>query len=197
MLEFFRGKVTPKDWAFVLVIVAVCALLVGLFVLVVQKKQQEKIGAVEVQVTQKAGELAEAKHNAANIDALRALEKYTARLSEQLRLRLPDEQEFADFLQTLENIGDHHELNLSFKSGKTRREQFKETQPYTVTATGDFHRIMRFVNDLECYERYVRVDDIDIKYIEAGASEAKFVVSTFRFLEPEPETAPSSERAKP
>lgn len=197
MLDFFRGTVTRRDWAFVLGMLAVIALVIALFVFFVYKKQQEQMDVLQGEIQKKSAELAEAQRNAANIEELRALERYTEALSEQLRQRLPDEREFLSFLQTLESISADHDLAISFKPGNPKKDPFKETSPYTVTARGEFHKILRFINDLECYERYVRVDDIDIKYVEAGVSEAKFVVSTFRFIEPESETAAQSERAKP
>ncbi|MBP8129625.1 MAG: type 4a pilus biogenesis protein PilO [Candidatus Hydrogenedentes bacterium] len=197
MLDFFKGTVTRRDWFFVAGVFAVIIVLALLFVFFVYQKQQQQLESLQTDIKTKSAELAEAQRNAANIDELRALERYTGALSEQLRLRLPDEREFLSFLQTLESISEAHDLAISFKPGNPKKDAFKETSPYTVTARGEFHKILRFINDLECYERYVRVDDIDIKYVEAGVSEAKFVVSTFRFIEPESETAATSERAKP
>lgn len=197
MIEFFRGKVTPRDWAFVGAIVAVIVLLVAAFVFFVHKNEQAQLAVLQSEIDKQSKELQEAEFNAKNIDELRALEKYTSALSEQLRQRLPDELEFPVFFQTLEGIIAKHELAIKFVPGKVKKDPYKETAPYSMTARGDFHKIVRFINDLECYERYVRVDDLDIKYVEAGVTEAKFVVSTFRYVEPEPEATQASERAKP
>ncbi|HNR29489.1 MAG TPA: type 4a pilus biogenesis protein PilO [Candidatus Hydrogenedentes bacterium] len=189
MLDFFKGTVTRRDWAFVAAVFVIIVVLAVLFVFLVYNRQQEELARIGGEIGRKSSELAEARRNAENIEALRALERYTDALSEQLRLRLPDEREFLSFLQTLESISADHDLTISFKPGNPKKDAFKETSPYTVTARGAFHKILRFVNDLECYDRYVRVDDIDIKYVAAGVSEAKFVVSTFRFLEPAVEMA--------
>lgn len=197
MIEFFRGKVTPRDWAFVGAVVAIIVLLVAAFVFFVHKSEQAKLAVLQAEIDKQSKELQEAEFNARNIDELRALEKYTNALSDQLRQRLPDELEFIGFFQTLERIIAKHELTIKFVPGKVKKDPYKETAPYSVTARGDFHKIVRFINDLECYERYVRVDDLDIKYVEAGVTEAKFVVSTFRYVEPEPEATQASERAKP
>ena len=197
MIEFFKGKVTPRDWVFVGIVVGVIVLLVAAFVFFVYSREQESLTALRADIAKQSKELEEAEHNARNIEALRALEKYTTALSEQLRQRLPDEREFLSFLQTLERISATHELAVKFDPGRVKKDPYKETSPYTVTARGEFHKIVRFVNDLERYERYLRVDDLDIKYGEAGMTEAKFVVSTFRFIEPEPEATKTSERAKP
>lgn len=196
MIEFFRGKVTPRDWAFVGAVAGVIVLLAAAFVFFVYNSEQEKLALLRSEIDKQSKELTEAEFNAKNIDELRALEKYTNALSEQLKLRLPDELEFLGFFQTLESIIAKHELTITFVPGKVKKDPYKETAPYTVTAKGDFHKIVRFINDLECYERYVRVDDLDIKYVEAGVTEAKFVVSTFRFIEPEPEATQASERPK-
>lgn len=183
MLAFFRGAVTPKDWLFVAVIVAIIAVLGVAFYMLVYRAQEETMAELDNRLAAEERRLQTARHNAANIDQLRELSDYADQLSQQLEERLPDEQEFLTFLTTLEEIGNNHDLALKFDPGDPERDVDKITSPYTVTARGQFHMILRFINDLERYERYVRVDDIDIEYEEAGISRAEFVVNTFRFLE--------------
>lgn len=189
MIDFFRGTVTPKDWMFVAAVVALAAVLGVLYYLMVYNPQMETLAALQAELRGQEAQLATAEHNAANIAQLQELSRYADELSMQLENRLPNRREFETFLTTLEQTGNRHGLSMKFDPGARRRDQQKETWPYRVTATGEFHKILRLINDLERYERYVRVDDIDIEYREAGVTEAKFVVSTFRFLEEAPQTA--------
>jgi len=61
----------------------------------------------------------------------------------------------------------------------------KEVIPYQVVAKGSFHQIVAFINLLEKDQRYLKISDLDIGPEKAGICEAKFVLSTFRFVEQE------------
>ena len=189
MIDFFKGTVTAKDWMFVAAVAGLAAVLGVLFYLFVHGPQQEAMVAMRADLQAREAELVTAEHNAANLAQLQELSRYADELSAQLEERLPNRREFETFLTTLEQTGNRHGLAMKFDPGARRRDQQKETWPYRVTVTGEFHKILRLINDLERYERYVRVDDIDMEYREAGVTEAKFLVSTFRFLEEAPQTA--------
>jgi Tfp pilus assembly protein PilO len=195
MIEFFRGTVTAKDWIFVAAVLAITAVLGVLFYFLLLTPQQAVLAEKQTELTGKKRQLQTAQANERNIGELRELAKYADRLAAQLATRLPNEQEFLGFMTKLEEISRRHDLNLTFEPGNSRSDSAKglQTWPYEVEAAGDTHKILRFINDLEIYDRYVRVDDLDIQYKEAGVTEATFVVSTFRFLEAEP--APTASQA--
>ena len=193
MIEFFRGTVTIKDWIFVAAVLAIAAVLGVLFYFLLLTPQQERLAERQQVLQTKLQQLHTAEVNKQNIEGLRELARYADKLSAQLRHRLPDEQEFVGFMTKLEEISARHDLNLTFDPGNPRLDRAKglETWPYKVEASGDTHKILRFINDLEIYDRYVRVDDLDIEYQEAGVTEATFVVSTFRYIETEPDLTTS------
>ena len=59
----------------------------------------------------------------------------------------------------------------------------KLTIRYKVTASGSFHDIMTFVNQLERDDRYLKISDLDIGPEELFVSKATFTLSTYRFIQ--------------
>ena len=74
----------------------------------------------------------------------------------------------------------------------------RETIPYFVTAKGNFHQIVSFINKLERFQRYLKISDLKIGKEEDGVADATFTLSTFRFIQPtEPETAKAASGTAP
>lgn len=194
MLDILTGKVTPRDWMFVGGVLALtAALAVGFYVVVIGHQKQR----VEDRRQELAGvkkELGEAKRIEENIDGLRKDSEDMERLVDIFQKRLPSEREIPNLLRRFEKLGAELGLRVQLASLPSRKESRTETIPYKVTATGEFHQIVGFINLLERDERYLKVSDLDIGEQEAGVSEATFVLSTFRFIEQE-ETAQAAEAA--
>lgn len=194
MLDILTGKVTPRDWMFVGGVLALtAALAVGFYVVVIGHQKQR----VEDRRQELAGvkkELGEAKRIEENIDGLRKDSEDMERLVDIFQKRLPSEREIPNLLRRFEKLGAELGLRVQLASLPSRKESRTETIPYKVTATGEFHQIVGFINLLERDERYLKVSDLDIGEQEAGVSAATFVLSTFRFIEQE-ETAQAAEAA--
>lgn len=184
MLDFFKGTVTPRDWLFVGVMVGIAVLLFSGFYFVFYAKQNEKLAGLQAELVTKRSERKVALETKRNIDALRQESEKMERLVELFEERLPEEREIPNLLQKFERRGDDLGLRVGLVALPTTSDARKETIPYEVTALGTFHQIVSFINMLERDERYLKVSDLDIQEEEAGVSEATFILSTFRFIQP-------------
>lgn len=189
MIDFLKGKVTPKDWAITGGIVAVTVLLCALFYVFVLTPQQAEITAVDGKLQEVKKQLQQAREIAKNIDQLRDEAKKWQQLVESFEERLPEEREIPVLLQKFESLGDQVGLRVELSQLPTIQDSRKETIPYKVVARGNFHQIANFINLLERDKRYLKISDLDIGAEEAGISQATFTLSTFRFLQTEKDLA--------
>jgi len=182
MFDFFRGTVTPKDWMFVVSVLAIAGLLCVAFYFLVYSKQMDELLEVQGRLERTQKDLAEAEKIAAQIDELRKEYQQMTELVTLFEQRLPDRREIPALLNRFESIGNQWGLRLELTSLPTRSDTSKETIPHRVTVWGGFHQIAAFINHLEKEQRYFKISDIDIGEQEMGVSEAVFTLSTFRFI---------------
>ena len=194
MLDILTGKVTAKDWMFVGCVLALTPVVAVAFYVLIIGHQKQKVEARRQELASVKKELGEARKIEENIDGLRKESEDMERLVDIFQKRLPSEREIPNLLRRFETIGGELGLKVQLASLPSRKESRTETIPYKVTATGEFHQIVGFINLLERDERYLKVSDLDIGEQEAGVSVATFVLSTFRFIEQE-ETAQAAEAA--
>lgn len=185
MFDFFKGKITPQDWAINGGILAVAAALCAAFYFFVFTPQLETIAQQETELAEVRTELRKVKELAANIDALREEAQKWQELVELFEERLPDEREIPSLLQSFERLGDEIGLQLELSQLPTIKDSSKETIPYKVICRGNFHEIVSFINVLERQQRYLSVSELEIMEEQAGVSEATFTLSTFRFVQNE------------
>ena len=196
MIEFFRGTVTPKDWAFVAVVLSIGALLAAGFYLVLYDRWSVDLAELDTRVKDLEGQYSEALQIKNDIEALRDESENMNTLVTQFEKRLPEEREIPQLLSQFETQGDDLGLRVELATMPTEVAKGKETIPYKVTVYGDFHQIVSFINLLERDERYLKISDIDLGEEEAGVSEATFTLSTFRFIdEPDKDNQPAADAA--
>lgn len=183
MLEFFKGTVTPKDWAFVGAVLGVTGLLCAGFYFAVFKSQQAKRDAAQSTLAQTTQELREAREIKVKFDEFKVEAEKASRLVELFEERLPEEREIPRLLAQFEKKGDDLGLSVELTQLPTMTDANKETIPYEIVARGDFHAIVKFINLLERDQRYLKVSNLDIREEVAGVSEATFQLSTFRFIQ--------------
>lgn len=183
MIEFLRGKVTPKDWLITAGILAVTVLLCGVFWAFVYQKQQEAIKTVSDELAVAKKDLQAAREVQKNIDQLREEAQKWAQLVKSFEERLPEEREIPVLLQKFESMGNQVGLRVQLQQLPTIQDDRKETIPYKVTARGNFHQIANFINLLERDKRYLKISDLTMGEEEAGISETTFTLSTFRFFQ--------------
>jgi Tfp pilus assembly protein PilO len=196
MLDFFKGKITPTDWMFTGGIIAVTVLLCAAFYAVVFTQQQKRLLKANADVAAIEKNLTTAYDIKQNAKALETAVKKMDDLVTRFQNRLPDEREIPQLVRKFEGLGDTLGLKVELSSLPTITDINKETIPYKVTAHGDFHQIVGFINLLERDERYLKVSDIDInEQNDAAVSQCTFTLSTFRFIQTAP-PAPENPSAK-
>jgi type IV pilus assembly protein PilO len=194
MFEWARGKVTPKDWAFVGVVLGIAALVLLGYFFGIRTYQMKEIERLQSEVAAVTADLRQARSIAQNIDEFRTEAEKMQTLVRQFEQRLPEEREIPSLLRKFEQRGDELGLRVQLSSLPTVRDARKETIPYKVTAQGNFHQIVSFINLLERDDRYLAISDVDIGEEKNGIAEATFTLSTFRFLQPS--EAPADTSAK-
>jgi Tfp pilus assembly protein PilO len=183
MLDFFKGTVTAKDWAFVGAVLGITGLLCAGFFFAVYKGQQEKLETARVTLAETSRELKEARETKAKFDEFKAEAEKASKLVDMFEERLPEEREIPRLLEQFEKKGDDLGLSVELTQLPTMTDANKETIPYEIIARGDFHKIVQFINLLERDQRYLKVSNLDINEEIAGISEASFQLSTFRFIQ--------------
>lgn len=183
MIEFFRGTVTPRDWATSGGIVGFAVVLCVAFYFVVHSSQQSKLQEIKADDRTVVAGIRRAREAQKNIDELDAEVAKTQEWVSQFEERLPESREIPTLFNQFEGLAREIGLRVKITQLDRQKEARKETIPYEIVAWGNFHQIADFVNRLERFQRYLKVSDLDIGEQEEGASEASFTLSTYRFLQ--------------
>ena len=196
MLEFFKGTVTPRDWAFVAVVLGIAGLLGAGFYFGVYKKQNEKLFAIQAELKTTEAELKEAVAISQTYEEFKNQAETAEKLVKVFEERLPEEREIPKLLEQFEAKATELGLSVELTQLPTRTDTNKETIPYEIVARGGFHDIVQFINLLERDKRYLKVSNLDIGEEIADVSEANFHLSTFRFIQADNESVASNEPGK-
>lgn len=196
MMEFFKGTVTPKDWAFVGVVLAITGVLAGAFYFGVHTKQQEKLVVAQDELKKAQDALKEAVRISLEYDEFKAQAEIAENLVQVFEERLPEEREIPKLIEQFEAKATELGLSVELAQLPTKTDPNKETIPYEIIARGGFHDVVQFINLLERDRRYLKVSNLDIGEEVAGISEASFHLSTFRFIQADNESAASHEPGK-
>ncbi|MCX8065510.1 MAG: type 4a pilus biogenesis protein PilO [Candidatus Hydrogenedentes bacterium] len=187
MIDLFKGKITYKDW---IVLGIVCGCLVGVFALsylVIFIPQQNKISNLKTEIVELQKKIRNARNTEKNYDKLQSQAQKMDNLVKQFNERLPEQREVPKLMKQFESMGDSLGLKTQLTPLPTTTDASKEVIPYQVIARGTFNQIVSFINLLERDKRYLKISDLDIGPEKGGICEAKFTLSTFRFVEKEEE----------
>ena len=184
MIDFFKGTVTPKDWAFVAIVMVLTGLFCVLYFFLFHKPGADEMALMRQDLTELRADLERARETNANIVALREEATKMETLVGMFEERLPERREIPSLLAKFENLGDDIGLRVELTQMPSSMDASKETIPYRARVRGDFHQITTFINLLERDDRYLTITDIDIGSENAGISEASFILSTYRFVQP-------------
>jgi len=184
MMDFWKGTVTPRDWAAVGIIVGVTVLVAAGFYFVLYNAQNEKLAGLVRENTQVAQKLKLALETQQNIGDLRAKASQMQQLVTQFEERLPNTQEIQMLLRQFELLAGETGLLVELSKLAPEGDAKKEVIPYSVKARGTFHQIATFINRLERYQRYLKISELNIGKVENGIATASFRLSTFRFKQP-------------
>ncbi len=187
MIEFLKGTVTPQDWIAVGVILAATALICAGFYVLVYQGMVEEHQSLQEDLESLEQDLARAQEISENFAALEEETQKFQQLVQDFERRLPANREIPQLLSRFEDLANDVGLEVQVEQLQRQTDPRKETIPYQVVAFGDFHQIVQFINELERFERYLKVSDIEIEEEEALVSRASFKMSTFRFIEQPPQ----------
>jgi len=185
MMDMFKGTVTARDWLNVGGIVAVTVILGVAFTFLVYNPQRDALQQVTADDNQVLANLNVARDTKRNIDGLRAEADKMQELVKQFEARLPESREIPTLLKQFEGFAGEIGLRVELSQMPRVTDERKETIPYSVTARGNLHQIIQFINRLERFQRYLKVSDLNIGKEEEGVAEATFTLSTYRFIQPE------------
>ena len=184
MIDFLKGTITPRDWAINGIVVALAVAVCVAFAFLVVMPGRDSLDELKDATATAKDDLRLAQQTSANIDQLVTDRDKMKGLVDEFEKQLPTIQEIPTLLRTFERFADEIGLRLDLVSDTPKLDMRKETRPYKVDAQGDFHQIATFINLLESSERYFKISDLSIDKQTAGVSEAAFVLSTYRFIEP-------------
>jgi len=185
MISFFKGSVAPKDWAIVGGIFFLTLLLIAGFYFGVFMTMTTKIVELNGEYEQIAKNVKKAQTTKENIQELRDEASMYQDLVTKFEARLPEQREIPQMLRQFEAKANAINLQVKLSSMQPIPEENKEIIPFKVSAIGDYHQIVEFINELEREDRYFKITDITINEQINGISESEFIMSTFRFLQQE------------
>ncbi len=187
MKDFLTGTVTPRDWALTIGIVGVAAVIGAAFYIFLHQPQVERLLDIQDKDRILVKDLEQARKIAASIDDLKSRMEKIETLVAVFEERLPSQHELASLLVEFESMASDQGLDVELNSLKPSRDGRKETIPYRIVATGPFHQIISFINQLERYKRYLKITDLEIqpKKDDYLTSEAAFTLNTYRFIKKE------------
>ncbi len=183
MMDFFKGQVTAKDWLIVGTIAAVLIAMCVVFYFFVHSDSVKKLSAVQDEDKLVQQDLTRAKQIKATIEDTRTEMAKITELVSEFEKRLPKEREIPMLIERFGELAEKVGLNVSLTQLPELKDATKGTNPFKVTAKGDFHRIVSFINLLERFERYVKITDLKFGEEVNGELDASFTLSTFRFIE--------------
>jgi len=189
MMEFFRGKVTPRDWMAVGIILGIAVLIVLGFVFVIHRDQVQELVEARQRNEQMRSQLERARQIAQDIGDLQEEVEQIQMIVDDFEQRLPTNAELSNLFGKLEELANESDLDIDITPGARSRDERKITIPYNVVAYGTFHQIVSFINRLERYERYLKISELSVEEEEGGLSAATFTLSTYVFIEPTETTA--------
>jgi len=184
MSEFFKGSVTPRDWAAVGGILAFTVLLAVAFYFAIYSGQVAEYQDLVQKDSKLLEDLRTAKDIKENIAELRDEARKMEELVGKFEERLPEKREIPSLLRQFEGFAKEIGLRVELSQLPALTDVRKQTIPYTVKAYGNFHQIVSFINRLEKFQRYLKVSDLNIGEEEEGIAEATFILSTFLFVQP-------------
>ena len=183
MIDFLKGTITPKDWAALAGILALIAACASAFYFVVHKKSLEEIALVEADNVIVVEQLDRAKEITAKIDDYRIETREIEELVLTFESRLPSKSEIPRLFEQVEEMAAEETISIEIEPLRPNQDENKETIPYQIKVSGDFHKVASFINRLERFKRYLKVSDLKMEpYDKDGNTTFKFKMNTYRFL---------------
>ena len=195
MMEMLQGSAKPADIAFAGGVIALAALICLLYYMFLFSPAQNRIAELESENRTLMADIREAESIEAGIEELRRRSERMDLLVGQFEQRLPQQREIPQLITEFEMLAQRVGIEIEVSQMSVQRDERKETIPYSVVAFGSFHQIAHFINELERFDRYLKVSNLNIEEERERISRAAFTLSTFRFLEAAPAMAGDTAQA--
>lgn len=182
MINFLRGKVTPKDWVTVALLLGVTAALVVAFYMLTYQEQLVNIEKRTDENANVEADLVKAREIHENIETYIKETDEIRSLVKEFGLRLPSKREVATLIRDFERMATDEQVAINASQLKKNIQGQKETIPYRIEATGTFHQVASFINRLERFERYLKITDLEMLPNKDGLATFRFTLNTYRFL---------------
>ena len=183
LIDFLKGKITPKDWVAVAMFVGITAALVAVFYLMVYEKQLDEIEGLKGENEKVLKDLTKAREIHKNIETYVTETDKIRSLVQEFEGRLPSTREIASLLEDFEDMADAENVKIDASPLRSTIQGSKETIPYKIKASGGFHQVASFINNLERFRRYLKITELQMQPNVDGVATFEFTLNTYRFLQ--------------
>lgn len=170
-MAFDISSIDLKDRKTQIVILAglLAILVVAVYVSFILVPQIERVFEAGGQVSKIDADLKEARCNIANIPEYRkSLATYEAKVDRYEKM-LPAQQEIPALLESLSGMARNSNVKIVGivpvvgKEGKVKKGRIYEEIPILINAKSGYHELGKFLSNMECADRFMKVSDIQIK----------------------------------
>lgn len=182
MIDILKGTPLPQDWMALGGILSAAAAVGAAFFFLVYQVQLEEAARIEAEDSIVVANLEKVRKIESEIENLRRETKEISELVASFEQRLPSSRELVQMQTDIEDMAIAVDIKMKVDPRTPIIDASKETIPYSVKATGTYHKVATFINLLERYVRYLKVSDLKMKS-EKGETSASFTLYTYTFIE--------------
>lgn len=185
-MSFFKNRsVSKTDWI-ILGIACFLLVLVTLVYFVSMSLLGGQIEQLNQQIAMKQQEVDEARAVADRREGLLAEIEHVRDKIVRFEEQLPTDKEVPKLLNQFQQIAELSGVKYqSITAEPIDEKDLYMRIPFKVKIDGTYPVIGEFLRSLEFGNRFIKVEDIDIGPQQKGMSEAKFVISTYMFMNKE------------
>lgn len=183
-MDLLKGAITLVDWIWFLALAGAAIALGFAFTFIVHQDQLERLDTIATENQQVVSDLTFARQQEADIEELRQQTREIQLIVRDFEDRLPPSREIPRLAENFEQIAGEEEVLVDeLRSLPRTRDEKKETIPYQVVVLGNYHQVVSFINRLERFKRYLKIEDVEIRLDKDSAlSRASFTLSTYAFI---------------
>ena len=182
MIDLLKGTPLPQDWMALGGILSAAVALGAAFYFLVYQGQMNEVARIGLEDGTVIANLEKARQIEREIGKLKTETEEIELLVSTFERRLPSQKQLTQLIIDLEDMENKEEVKLKIRPFEPEKGENKETIRYEVEAKGTYHNVASFINRLERYERYLKVEKLTLKAAE-GQTTAQFMLFTYTFIE--------------
>lgn len=182
MIDILRGTPQPQDWMALGGILTAAAVVGAAFYFLVYQGQLQEVDRIEIEDGAVVANLEKARQIERDIEKLKEETENIEILVRDFERRLPSKRELTRLQGKIEGFASQEEVKLRIRPRNAILDANKETIPYEIRAVGAYHKVASFINQLERYERYLKVSELSLSEND-GETSVDFMLHTFIFIE--------------